>query len=367
MANQLGERISALRQKRKMSSGSLAEAVGIDASAMSKIESGNRKVNSTELLSISQALRISPTALLDPDSFAAQAMIAGRVLEGQVCESPMLQFAQWLTEMQPIVGPLRGVEPLAMRELDVDLTSMSSSQIFTTASELAQNVNTLFGKWQGSGDKLQALKQSIEVHLNADVVFFATEESDVLGLTIPAESFPVIVVNASLYRPRALFTLAHELGHLLSATGFTAMVDSDLKSNSPAERFANAFAAELLLPQLFIEEILEESEGNSQDSLEELLNRSGVSLQTLVYRLHNLGYLRATDRDQILGGWHLATVQDHARVAPSPGKYLSAAALRAAREYALGPRAAAADSPQIVEIVNPTERKVNHEQDLQPA
>ncbi|MEJ7721801.1 MAG: ImmA/IrrE family metallo-endopeptidase [Ilumatobacteraceae bacterium] len=45
---------------------------------------------------------------------------------------------------------------------------------------------------------------------------------------ITDRSFPLVFVRASQPRPRALFTLAHELAHVLAGDGDTFTVDEDL-------------------------------------------------------------------------------------------------------------------------------------------
>ena len=61
-----------------MQAQALAAAIGIDPSAMSNIERGKRAVKANELVSIARALRISPLAILEPDSLPARMPLAPR-------------------------------------------------------------------------------------------------------------------------------------------------------------------------------------------------------------------------------------------------------------------------------------------------
>jgi hypothetical protein len=93
-----------------------------------------------------------------------------------------------------------------------------------------------------------------------------------------------------------MFSLAHELGHILVQDG-EFIVDEDLVAHSNSERFANAFAAALLLPE-------SEVRGRIGDypkarELCEVLDHYGTSYETLVYRLHNLEIVNAAGRDKL--------------------------------------------------------------------
>jgi Zn-dependent peptidase ImmA (M78 family) len=104
---------------------------------------------------------------------------------------------------------------------------------------------------------------------------------------------PSIVLNAEDSKNRKRFTCAHELGHFvkrfeepdayeyvdyrnaLSSTGL-----------SEDERYANAFAASLLMPRDRVSELHDEGLGEVQMAL-----RFGVSREAMQYRLSNLGLL----------------------------------------------------------------------------
>ena len=123
------------------------------------------------------------------------------------------------------------------------------------------------------------------------------------GASITDAEFPFILVNADRPRPRALFTLAHELGHLLHRDGPTFNVDVDLRARTDGERLANAFAAAFLMPQPEIEQILDDH-GRTAASLAQMLTEFGVSYESLIYRLHNLRIINAHGRDRLrAAGW----------------------------------------------------------------
>ena len=110
--------------------------------------------------------------------------------------------------------------------------------------------------------------------------------------------FSFILVNADQVRSRALFALAHELGHVLNSDGATINIDIDMRARTDEERLANAFAAAFLLPEQEVREAIDRH-GRGADCLARMLLRFGVSYETLIYRLHNLGIINADGRNRL--------------------------------------------------------------------
>lgn len=74
------------------------------------------------------------------------------------------------------------------------------------------------------------------------------------GASLAINGFPYVFVSAR-FKPRMLFTLAHEVGHLVSHHDLSkdfGFVDEDVESNkitTEQERYADEFASCLLMPQ----------------------------------------------------------------------------------------------------------------------
>ena len=70
-----------------------------------------------------------------------------------------------------------------------------------------------------------------------------SREEDFFGAAITDSEFPFIFIESSQPRTRAIFTLAHELGHVLARDGLPCTVDRD-QSHDPLddrERLSSAF------------------------------------------------------------------------------------------------------------------------------
>ena len=134
------------------------------------------------------------------------------------------------------------------------------------------------------------------------------DETSGLIYVNPKSGHAVIGLNVSHSKTRQRFTLAHELGHFLlhkrSEGGlhvdehdfFVRFRDHHSSDGSDREeREANAFAAELLMPTIFLErDVKSLGEGLSlsdDTAIRRLANSYGVSLQALSIRLGNLGLI----------------------------------------------------------------------------
>lgn len=121
---------------------------------------------------------------------------------------------------------------------------------------------------------------------------------------------PVILLNETDPRNRQRFTCAHELGHYhlrLSKQPATpsddeqAYVDTDtyeytdyrdgrsVSGQDADERFANQFAAALLMPPAAVKQMVQQAGGADILVLAEFF---GVSAEAMRFRLKNLGYSR---------------------------------------------------------------------------
>ena len=168
--------------------------------------------------------------------------------------------------------------------------------------------------------KSRALLQAHDVH-GAPIDVFALaeregirvvrqsfEDSNISGVLVRRDDASVIGINASHHPNRQRFTLAHELAHhVLHAQHPTVYVD-DMTVHFRGEGYhppqrteeveANAFAAELLMPEALLREDLK---SGSIDALDEvavrrLARKYGVSAQAVTIRLAELGLVSGFGR-----------------------------------------------------------------------
>jgi len=125
-------------------------------------------------------------------------------------------------------------------------------------------------------------------------------EDEISGFLYLRSKKPIIFVNINHPPVRQNFTIAHEIGHYLLNHSGDLFLDHkyilfrDSKSSEGswvAERQANKFAAELLMPESkLLSEIKDRNiDFEDDEDISNLAKDFGVSTQALLIRLSNLG------------------------------------------------------------------------------
>lgn len=292
----VGARIRQLREQAGLQAQELARELDLDPSAISNIERGRRGVKTDELVLIASVLGVSPLAILDEHSLLGRLPVAPRVSAVEIDHTEVKSRLTAIAELHVVLS--NGgcpAEPKLHGAPEANLDHWLSSAV-----DLANWATEKLGgdRTSPDDDRFLALVQAIETKLGIDVLVEQTVP-DVFGASVTDPAFPLIFVNSDQPVPRALFTLAHELGHVVSRGGEPLRLDVGLSSSTSEERFANAFAANFLMPEEEVRRYISKENVVARD-IAAALDHFGVSYQSFVYRLHNLGVVRAAARDALL-------------------------------------------------------------------
>lgn len=132
------------------------------------------------------------------------------------------------------------------------------------------------------------------------------EEAD-LGFTMKRDADTIIFTNTSSRLSREIFTLAHEIGHIiLHVENMEPFIDDAItisgKSTDANEQEANYFAACLLMPadevDRFLDLELEDFENNGLSAMDiaRMMSDFSVSFDMALNRLESLGKIDAIER-----------------------------------------------------------------------
>lgn len=146
--------------------------------------------------------------------------------------------------------------------------------------------------WKSDELALKRWRQAIE---DSGVFVFkaAFKQKDISGFCLADEHLPVVYLNNSTTKTRQIFSLLHELAHLLlSMNGLskfdTSYIDRLPQTEKRLERFCNAVAAEVLIPASDFAEQEKLFPANVEKASEEmfsgLASRYGVSRETVLRR-----------------------------------------------------------------------------------
>lgn len=202
---------------------------------------------------------------------------------------------------------------LSLMELNMD-TNPSKKKIFgdlkaqptDSAKELAQqaraylniSVNTQVG-WNSVPEALENWRDCIE-EVGIFVFKEAFQDDSVDGFCLVHEEFPVIYLNNSSPPVRQIFSLFHELGHLL--LGENDITRGISRGGGEIEGFCDQFAAEFLVPSEDLETRLTFPTYND-DAIEELANYYKVSRPVILLKLIDKGIFTRENYWQKINQW----------------------------------------------------------------
>lgn len=125
------------------------------------------------------------------------------------------------------------------------------------------------------------------------------KDSEIAGFSLYYPTLPVIAVRKQSSAARQVFTLMHELGHLLIHKASVIDVEDDLYAYKGKEREANAFAGHLLVPDAVLKTVRDEYRPDDPAEyrawLEKQTKQLGISTEVILRRLLNTRRLSRKD------------------------------------------------------------------------
>lgn len=235
--SEVGERVRQARLASGLTQAELARQVGLERSALVRVEGGGRRLDAMELFRLSDALGLPvahfvtrpPAAVVSrraalpesPDVTARERYLVDADLEAHLADT------RWLVDNGLLVPP--SLDPPA--------------RITTAADARALASDTRARLGLAPTDPLYPAADACEQFS----LYLLVVDRDADGASLLDERFGVAVVGGRAEPGRRRFTAAHELGHHLLGDAYT----SDLgvaTSSDEREAVVDAFASEFLLP-----------------------------------------------------------------------------------------------------------------------
>jgi Zn-dependent peptidase ImmA (M78 family)/transcriptional regulator with XRE-family HTH domain len=302
---ELGRRLKQARERAGRTQDEAAAVLGLDATAIAKIERGKRGVGALEVKSLSALYGVPVDSLLRDKTSRAEvslhiAMRAGKAVEGKA-EVMLLRLQQiiaddrWLRDSEQEAG---GGMWIPMLEDENELL-----RGYEGGYKAADRFRDYYGLGDAPIADLIVLADELGV-LVSHLPLGEHDAPDGCSALDPATGAAYVLINSDKPRARRRFTVAHELGHL--ALGHLQdgeiVIDETLSGWSPQETEANAFAAGLLMPESGVRGAV----ARIQDRLSQkagplewivwLAASFGVSEEAAAYRVKNL------ELDRTIGG-----------------------------------------------------------------
>jgi Zn-dependent peptidase ImmA (M78 family)/transcriptional regulator with XRE-family HTH domain len=296
------EALAARVQKAIKASGTtqdrLAKTINLNPTALSRALAGTRNFKPLELALIAETLGIPVQRLLadgEQDDIGEASIAARTQPDASPAVEEALARVQQMLELDELLCELGCKSPASL--LSVPMVNGSPHE---QGERLAMDLRTRLGI--GIADlpvEISSLATDLEDRMGIDVAIEPLPRG-LDGLAVARCNFQLIMVSSSIPATRQRYTIAHELGHLLAGDGGDIQVDENIMGGkTPAESRANAFAASFLMPA----EALRAAHGGrsevTQQFVADLLSRYRVSLDALAFRLHNVGILTVSQREDV--------------------------------------------------------------------
>jgi Zn-dependent peptidase ImmA (M78 family)/ribosome-binding protein aMBF1 (putative translation factor) len=292
---QLGVRIGRAREHAGLSQTELGARVELTQSAISRIESGERGVDSLELARIADALDVSVLDLLESEPVAEGLRVAARLDEATepATVDRALNRVLDVVRLDRLLDELG--EPERGQQERTELEPPRGGPAVQQGQRLAERVRKL---WSLGDDPLPSnLFSLIEDQSGLGIALEPLQER-IAGLCARVDDLAIALIDSSASFGRQRFTVAHELCHLLLGDGEQVLVDERLTGRSLVEMRANAFAAHFLMPAKAVRRYLRQREVDEEVAVE-LQYTFGVSLEALLWHLVNLDLISDYRRQQI--------------------------------------------------------------------
>lgn len=299
----LGARIREAREGRGWTQQQLADRLEMARTTIVAIEKGERRLKPSEIVQISSLLDRSVSDLLQrgmpSEGFSVQLRSS---LPSQL---PSPDLPPLVEEFQRLCEDYAKLEELCQAPLrrrypaEYDIQGVDPE---LAAEDVATSERRRLDLGEGPLVRLREI-------LEGDVgirIFQLKMPSNVAGMFAYAESFGAcIAVNLNHPSERRRVSLAHELGHLLTARYQTEItLEARFERRPAAERFAEAFARSFLIPtsgirRRFLELERERTHGVTHGDLCRLAHFYSVSMEVMTRRLEELRLIPSGTWDRL--------------------------------------------------------------------
>ena len=235
---EVGGRVAEARKARGLSQEALATEVGLDRTAVTKIETGRRQISSLELVRLADALDRPLQWFVSAPPAAVVSRRAA--LEGRRGHPKGDQALNDIARDVAVLVEVRALKPSAVKG---SLKAISPADPGWQAEEAASQARSLLDT-----DARSPIHDLADVVERAGLYPYSMALGDDGGDGAYAEvdGVGVALINGDLDPGRRRSTLAHELGHHLFGDAYS--IDWGAGTSS-TEQAIDAFAANLLIPR----------------------------------------------------------------------------------------------------------------------
>lgn len=206
-----------------------------------------------------------------------------------------------------------GINP-STKKIFQDIAVSSSDDLRILAEQIRNYLNVTLEEQLTWNDQETALKKWRSAVEEAGIFIFkrSFKQREISGFCLIDIEFPIIYLNNTTEKSRQIFTIFHELAHILLQTnGITKSDDRYINSlqgaNKSIEIFCNKFAAEFLLPNHVFSEIIRETVVNVNDNdkiISKISSDYKVSREVVLRKLLDNNFISQKEYSLKVSEWY---------------------------------------------------------------
>lgn len=191
------------------------------------------------------------------------------------------------------------------------LKVLKDASLSEISTQVRQKLNISVEEQESWKDSNEALKNWRKLLAENGIFVFkdAFKSDEVSGFCIYDDLFPIIYLNNSHSKNRQIFTIFHELFHLILKQSYLDIFNEkfwnlELENPNHEEVKCNAFAAEFLVPNIDFKSKIEGIDFNDETSMYDLANSYKVSREVILRKLLDQGYLDQKSYSNRIEKWY---------------------------------------------------------------
>jgi len=295
----IGKRIREERKKMGLKLQELSKMVGFQSyQTLSSIEKGARPVKVSELDKIARALGLTVSYLLGGEEKRQEKVLWRKCNNKSHCkkyENLLITFCKNYKKLSELIG--HKYEKFIPQKPD-EFQKERFKDDYEFARDLAEKYRKELdlGRYPGN-NLIDALQEKNILIFCFDLGNFGSAAS------LVGEFGAAILLNKNDRPWRRTFDISHELFHIITWNIYNPKeVYDDERGKSNPEKYADEFAASLLLPRESLVDEIRKLEGRGGLNIIDIIRiatKFRVSIQALTYRLQNLQIYSARDMKEI--------------------------------------------------------------------
>jgi len=296
----LSKRASNARKAAGFSVTDAAEHLGFKHyQTLSEIEKGKRKINATELCAMAKLYNRGLDYFFESEIHADPIPLWRKksTLPTKKIQNKFQCFLENYSKLENLLARKRRWKDI---QKDLDKSDFAKDG-FSLARKLGKSTGALLNL--GSRPAFNLLSV-LENHLRFKILHLDLENG-ISGACVVDDNLGVgILINLNEAPWRRNFDLSHELFHVVTWGVFTHEEVGDGSIKTQPEKFADAFASSLLLPEDSLREAIEEIMTGGHIRLVDVIELAkdfGVSTEAILWRLVSLKYTSKDFVEKLLG------------------------------------------------------------------